>query len=402
MTATAPAALDGIRILDLTRVIAGPFCTMQLADLGAEVIKIEHPTRGDDSRAMKPPEAGGESHFYLAYNRNKQSLALDLARQRGKRIIHELAARAAVLIENFRPGVMARLGLDYETMAERNRGLVYCSVSGYGQAGPMADRPGLDPVLQAESGMMSITGEPDGEPMRHPLSIIDVTAAFYATTAILSALIARGRTGRGQHIDVSLFDASVALLGNAGQHYLTSGEDPARHGNAHSAAMPVGLFHTSTDPLYLALGNDRLYATFCREMIERPELVEDPRFATNAERNANRALLVGIVEEIFATRPLDEWLARARKASLPAGAVRRISAALESPEVAAREMVREVAHPTAGRLRLLGTPMKLSDTPARAPAPPPLLGQHSDQVLREILRYDEDTIRELRADGVVA
>ncbi len=402
MTEPSLAALDGIRILDLSRIIAGPFCTMQLGDLGAEVIKIEHPTRGDDTRAMKPPEAGGESHFYLAYNRNKRSLALDLASEAGKAIIHELAATSDVLVQNFRPGVMDRLGLDYETMAARHPGLIYCSISGYGQTGPMADRPGLDPVLQAESGMMSITGEPDGDPMRHPLSIIDVNTAFYATTAILGALIARGRSGRGQHIDVALFDTSIAMLGNAAQFYLTSGEDPARHGNAHLAAVPVALFHTADDPLYLALGNDRLYRTFCTEMIERPDFAEDPRFASNADRNAHRPLLIELVAEIFRTRPVEDWLARARAAGLPAGAVRRISQSMESSEVAARGMVDEVAHPTAGALRLLGSPMKLSDTPVRAPSPPPTLGQHSDEVLREVLGYDEDRVRALREAGVVA
>ena len=401
MTDTPKPALAGIRVLDLSRIIAGPFCTMQLGDLGADVIKVEHPVHGDDSRNMRPPDAAGEAHFYLAYNRNKRSIGIDLGTEDGRRIIDELAAKSDILVQNFRPGVMARLGLAYETMRERHPHLIYCSISGYGQDGPMADRPGLDPVLQAEAGLMSITGAPDGEATRHPLSIVDITTAFYATTAILAAVVAREKTGCGQHIDVTLFDSAVALTSNAAQFYLTSGEDTARHGNGHGAAVPVGLFQTASDTFYMALGNDRLFATLCREVIERPDLLEDSRFRTNAGRVVNRKELEPILEEIFMTQSSGHWLAKLRAAGLPAGAVRKISETLESEEVAVRGMVETVQHPLAGALRLLGSPMNLSETPIVPVAPPPTLGQHSDDVLRDVLHYGDDALAQLRAAKVI-
>jgi len=393
--------LTGIRVLDLSRIAAGPFCTMQLADLGADVIKVERPGHGDDTRNMKPPEVGGEAHFYLAFNRGKKSVEIDLKFEAGRDLIHALAAKCDVLIQNFRPGVMARLGLDYEAMRARHPHLIYCSISSYGQTGGMSDRPGLDPVLQAEMGLMSLTGALDGEPMRSPLSLTDLFVGLYASTAILSAVIARGATGRGQHIDLALMDGAVATLSNFAQHYLCSGENPARTGNAHAVAVPAAAFRASDGMFYLACGTNRLFALVCREVLDRPELIDDPRFRTNPDRYANREALTVLLNDIFAGDTLANWMRKCRAAGVAAGPVRTVSEALESPEVRERGMVRTVNHPTAGALRLVGTPYNLSDTPAAEPTPPPLLGQHTDEVLRGLLRLDGTTIRSLRETGAI-
>jgi crotonobetainyl-CoA:carnitine CoA-transferase CaiB-like acyl-CoA transferase len=393
--------LAGIRVLDLSRIIAGPFCTMQLGDLGAEIVKIENPRTGDDARAMRPPEAGGEGHFYLAFNRNKRSVALDVTTPEGAEVLHVLAAVSDVLIENFRPGVMQRLGFGYEAMHKRHPRLVYCSISGYGQDGPLADRPGLDPVLQAETGMMSITGPADGPPMRHPLSIVDISTAFYATTAILAALVHRTETGEGQRVEVALFDSAFSLLSNVGQYYLTSGRAPERLGNEHSATVPVGLYETPSGPFYLAIGNDRLFATLCREVLERPDLLQDPRLVSNSTRLAHRREVNALLAEHFATQPRQHWLDRMREAGIPAGAVRSVPEAVESPEVAGRGMLATVPHPTAGDLRLIRSPLRLSDTPVAEPTAPPTLGQHTDEVLSGLLGLDAVRLAALRKAGVI-
>jgi len=393
--------LTGIRVLDLSRIAAGPFCTMQLADLGAEVIKVERPGQGDDTRNMKPPEAGGEAHFYLAFNRGKKSVEIDLKVEAGRDLIHALAEKSDVLIQNFRPGVMVRLGLDYAAMRERHPHLIYCSISSYGQTGSMSDRPGLDPVLQAEMGLMSITGFPGGDPLRSPLSLTDLFVALYASTVILSAVIARGETGRGQHIDLALMDGAVATLSNFAQHYLCSDENPARTGNAHSVAVPADAFKASDGMFYLACGTNRLFALVCRDVIGRPDLIDDPRFRNNPDRHANRDALTVLLNEIFGADTLANWMKKCRVAGVAAGPVRTIAEALESPEVKERGMVRTVQHPTAGALRLVGTPYNLSDTPAAEPTAPPLLGQHTDEVLRELLEMDDAEIRRLREDGAI-
>jgi crotonobetainyl-CoA:carnitine CoA-transferase CaiB-like acyl-CoA transferase len=396
-----PAPLAGVRVLDLSRVIAGPFCTQLLGDLGAEVVKVEHPEHGDDSRGMKPPAAGDEAHFYLAFNRSKKSVAIDLGRPEGRDLVHRLAAVSDVLVENFRPGVMRRLGLDWDTMHARHPALIYCSISAYGQTGPRAERPGFDPVLQAESGMMAVNGEPDGDPLRHPIAIVDTFTGLYAATAILAALFARRETGRGQRIELALLDCAVAMLGNVGQYYLTSGQDPARLGNAHPAAVPVGLFKTRTGPFYLACGTDRLYRQLCDAVLRRPDLVADPRFSTNSARVVNREALFAVLERIFAGDTRESWLARFEAAGVAAGAVRPVSQALESDEVRERGLVATVPHPTAGAVRLLRSPCRFSSTPVRPPAAPPLLGEHTDAVLRDLLAFDADQVAALRAAKVV-
>ena len=394
------APLSGIRILDLTRIVAGPFATMRLADLGAEVIKIEHPDGGDDSRQIKPPEAGGEAFYYLSYNRSKKSIAVNLQTDGGRETIHRLAAVSDVLAQNFRTGVMGRLGLGFEAMHARHPHLVYCSISAYGQTGPMAARPGFDPVLQAESGMMAMTGEPDGPPLRHALSIVDTLTSHYAAEAILAALIARGWTGRGQHIDVSLMDSAVASLSNAAQYQLLTGEDPPRSGNRHQSAVPVGLFETADGCFYMAIAYDRLFQRLCAA-IGREELAGDARFATGPARSEYREALYEILGAVFASDTCASWIARLQAAGLPAGPVRSVSETMRSPEVEARNMVREVDHPTGGRLRLVGTPFNFSETPTVPPSAPPLLGQDTDAVLRELLGMDAAEIAALRAEGAI-
>lgn len=402
--ATSPAAtapLAGVRVLDFSRVLAGPFCTLQLADLGAEVIKLENPDGGDDTRQFKPPEAGGEAHYYLAMNRSKRSVALDIRKPEAQEIVHGLAAKCDVLIQNYRVGVMERVGFGWETMRERHPHLIYCSISAYGVTSPWAKRPGFDPVLQAESGIMSYTGHPDGPPTRHPLAIIDTFTAMYATSAILAAYIARLRTGKGQLIDLALMDTAVAVQTNAAQSYLVSGQDPVRMGNSHPAAVPVGLFETQTGPFYMAVGTQKLFALVCEKVLERPDLLTDPRFATNSARQANRDAVFGLLNETFAANTREYWLDRMVAAGVPAGAVRNVSEAMESPEIAARGMVTTVDHPTAGPLRLLGSPYHFSDTPTATPEAPPLLGQHTEQVLRDLIGADDAMLGRWRTGGAI-
>lgn len=395
--------LRGVRVLDLSRIIAGPNCTMQLADMGAEVIKIEMPGSGDDSRRMKPPEAGGEGHFYLAFNRNKKSVAVDMKSAQGLDLIHRLAAVSDVLVENFRPGVMQRLGLDYAAMREKYPRLVYCSVSAYGQTGPMADRPGLDPVLQAEMGLMSLAGEVDGGPLRHPLSIVDTFTSLYASTAVCGALVEQRETGRGRHIDVSLMGGAISVLGNMAQYYFTSGRNPPRMGNGFPTVAPVGAFEGSDGGLfYIACGTQRLYENLVGKALERPDLISDPRFDEMHRRVDNREALIAILEGIFASGTRDHWVGRIRAAGVPAGPVRSLSEALTSPEVIAAGLVQTVAHPTAGDLTMLRSPIHLPDGPVREDTPPPLLGEHTDAVLRDVLGLDEAAIAALRETGAIA
>ena len=372
--------LAGLCVLDLSRVVAGPFCTMQLGDLGAEVIKVESPHGGDDSRNMKPPEIEGESPMFLAFNRNKKSVVLDLRSEAGLAEFRTLAVNCDILVENFRPGVMARLGLDYAAMAKLNKQLIYCSISAYGQTGSMSARPGFDPILQAEMGMMALNGEPDGVPLRHPLSISDMLTGFYAVTAILAAVHARATTGVGQLIDVCLMDSVIAVLSNAAQHHLQTGMEPPRSGNVFLPAAPASLFPTQTDPIYLSAISNKLFATLCGDVLDQPGLAEDSRFRTNTDRVRNRTELFALLEQALATGTAEHWNVKMRAAGIPVGIVRKVSDALRAEEVVSRGMVVEVQHPTMGALQLLGTPFNFSGTPLPPPQPPPVLDQHHGEV----------------------
>ncbi len=395
--------LEGVRVLDLSRIIAGPNCTMQLGDLGAEIIKVEVPESGDDSRRMKPPEIGGEGHFYLAFNRNKKSIAIDMKSDAGRDLVLKLAAKSDVFVENFRPGVARRLGVGYDTLRELNPSLVYCSVSAYGQEGVMSERPGLDPVFQAEMGLMSLCGEIEGSPMRHPLSIIDLFTSLYASTAVCAAIADQKATGQGRHIDVSLMGGAISVLGNAAQYYFTSGEAPPRMGNNFPTVVPVGAFAGSDGGLfYLACGTQRLYENLVVKALDRPDLAEDPRFAAMGDRVKHRDIFMPLLETILVEQPRDHWVEKLRAAGVPCGPVRSLPEALNSPEVLEAGLVQTMAHPTAGELKTLRSPIGLSDRPTRDDTPPPLLGEHTDEILREVLDVDAAGIAELRAQKVVS
>jgi crotonobetainyl-CoA:carnitine CoA-transferase CaiB-like acyl-CoA transferase len=392
--------LSGITVLDLTRVMSGPYCTLMLADMGARVIKVERPGRGDDTRGWGPPFVSGESVYFLSVNRNKESLTLDFKQPDGRRMLDTLIERADVLVENFTPGTLHRLGLDYASLAARHPRLVYASVSGYGQTGPLSGRVGYDAVTQAESGLMSVTGEIDGPPIRLGVPIADLAAGLFAVQGILAALVSRASTGHGQHVDVSMLDSVAALLTYHATAYLTSGEDLPRMGNGHASIVPYNIFPAQDGPFVLAVGNDDQWRRFC-VAAERLDLATDQRFATNAQRVENRALLEPIVGRIVETRKRKDWVERLGQAGVPCGGVRQVSEVLESPEIGAREMLTSVPHPTAGDLRLVAGPVKLSGSTARPDVAPPLLGQHTESILTEDLGISSEELRDLRRRNVV-
>lgn len=397
------APLKGVRVLDLSRIIAGPNATLQLADLGAEVIKVEAPGDGDDSRRMKPPEQGGEGHFYMAFNRNKESMVVDLKQAAGQALVREMATKCHVMVENFRPGVADRLGVGYDAIRPVNESIIYCSVSAYGQTGMMVDRPGLDPIFQAEMGMMSITGEIDGQPMRSPLSIIDTITSLYAATAISAALVDQQATGTGRHIDVSLMGGAVSALGNAAQYYFATGETPPRMANAFPTVAPVGAFEGSDGGMfYIACGTQRLYENLVVKALGRPDLRDDPRFQAMPDRVRHRDAIMGELADIFSKEPRDHWVKVMREASVPCGPIRSIGEALESPEVREAGLVQTVAHPTAGDIEILRSPIGVTGAERTADRPPPLHGEHTDTVLKRLLNLPGEEIARLRAEGVVA
>lgn len=371
------AALSDVLVVDLSRVLAGPYCTMMLGDLGATVIKVEQPGKGDDTRHFGPPYIAGESAYYLGLNRNKQSITLDFTTPQGKEKLLGLIDRATVLVENFRPGTLKPHGLDYASLHKSHPGLIYCSISGYGATGPFASLPGYDFVAQAESGIMAVTGEIEGEPMRVGVPVGDVSAGMFGALSILAALHYRNRTGRGQHIDLSLLETTMSLLSNVSSNYLISDEESARYGNGHPNIVPYQAFATSDGHLVVACGNDRLYQALCH-LLGREDLAEDPRFATNPLRVVNRAELVPVLQEAFRQRSTAEWLPNLRAAGIPCGPINQVSQAFNAPQIRERGLVWECDHPTAGKIKLVGSPMHLSETPTRLYKAPPLLGEHND------------------------
>ena len=373
------AVLSDVVVVDLSRVLAGPYCTMVLGDLGATVIKVEQPGRGDDTRQFGPPYIAGESAYYLGLNRNKYSILLDFSTPEGKQRLLELIRTATVLVENFRPGTLQRQGLDYETLKAINPGLIYCSISGYGQTGPYASRPGYDFVAQAESGVMAVTGEIDGDPQRVGSPVGDVSAGMFACTAILAALRVRDRTGQGQHIDIALIETTMSLLSNVASNYLISGEEAARFGNGHPNIVPYQAFHTRDGHVVVSCGNDRLYQSLCR-LLGREDLASDPRFATNPQRVRNRNELVPVLQEAFLARTTDEWLPELRAVGIPCGPINSVSQIFNDPHIQARGYVWECDHPKAGKIKLAGSPMHFSETPTRLYKAPPLLGEDDEKV----------------------
>ena len=395
-----PNALEGIRVLDLSRVLAGPYCTMLLGDYGADVIKIEIPGRGDDTRQWGPPWFGTESAYYLSVNRNKRSLTLNLKHSEGAEIIRRLASQSDILVENFMVGMLAKFDLDYPNLRKLNPGLIYCSLTGYGQYGIEADRAGYDFITQAEGGIMSITGPVDGEPYKVGVAIVDITAGLFALNAILAALYHREQSGEGQYIDVALFDSQLAWLTNVGENYLISGQDPLRYGNAHPNIVPYQVFASADGRFAIGVGNDAQYRKLC-ELAECLELWEDPRFQTNPGRVEHRRELVSRLQQAFLTRTNLEWLKLFRAAEIPSGPINTVSQALNHPQARAREMVQEIPHPLGDKVKLVGPVAKLSETPARIHRPPPLVGEHNTEILAELLGYTVEDITRLRGEGVI-
>lgn len=404
-------ALGHIRVLDLSRVLAGPWCSQNLADLGADVIKIERPGSGDDTRAWGPPyakDAAGnntsEAAYYLSANRGKRSVTVDIASAEGQALVRELARHSDVVLENFKVGHLKRYGLDYASLKAIKPDLVYCSITGFGQDGPYAHRAGYDFLIQGMGGLMSVTGErdelPGGGPQKAGVALTDLMTGMYATIAVLAALTHRDRTGEGQYIDMALLDTQVAMLANVGSNYLNSGKPPKRWGNAHANIVPYQTFACSDGHIIVASGNDGQYQKFV-EAGGRPELAHDPRFATNPLRVQNRDVLVPLLAEMVATRRRDEWIAMLEEVGVPCGPINDVGEVFANEQVRARGMAVELPHPSAGKVTLVRNPMKMSATPATSAKAPPLLGEHTDEVLRDVLGKNGDEIAALRGKGVV-
>lgn len=399
------APLANIRVLDLTRVLAGPWCTQNLADLGADVIKVERPGSGDDTRGWGPPylkdnkgEDTTEAAYYLSANRNKRSLALNFTTEAGREVILALAAKADILVENYKVGGLKKYGLDYANLKEINPRLIYCSITGFGQTGPYATRPGYDYIIQGMGGLMSITGEhddlPGGGPQKAGVAVSDLMTGMYSTVAILAALNERHTSGLGQYIDMALLDCQVAMLANQNLNYMTTGQAPKRAGNAHQNLVPYQVFEVEDGHLILAVGNDTQFAAFCR-LINMPELAEDDRYRKNPARVVNRESLIPLLATVMKTRKRDDWLAALEANNIPGGPINTIDQVYADPQVLARQMKLELPHPVAGTTPLSASPMRFSDTPVQYRGAPPTLGQHSVEILRDELGWDEAQIAQL-------
>jgi len=406
-----PGPLSHVRVLDLTRVLAGPWCGQNLADLGAEVIKVERPGKGDDSRAFGPPwikDAAGkdtaEAAYFVCANRGKQSITLDLSKPEAQQIVRRLAAKCDVLLENYKVGDLARYGLGYDDLAKDNPGLVYCSITGFGQTGPDKDKPGYDFMAQGMGGLMSVTGErddlPGGGPQRVGVPIVDIMTGMYASIAVCAAIAHRAVTGVGQYIDMALLDTQVAFLSNQAMNYLASGEAPPRLGNTHPNIVPYQTFRTADGAIILACGNDNLFRKFC-DVAGCPELATDARFASNGKRVENRTVLTETLDSVFARRSTREWVSALEGAGVPNGPINDLKQVFEEPQVIARGMRVEVPHPTAGRVAMVASPMRFSATPIEYRSPPPTLGQHTEKILSEQLCMSADDIERLRQTGIV-
>jgi crotonobetainyl-CoA:carnitine CoA-transferase CaiB-like acyl-CoA transferase len=398
-TKGAPTALDGLLVVDFTRVVAGPACTQTLADFGAEVIKIENPEGGDDTRSYEHADLAGESAAFVSLNRNKRGIALDLTKPEARGIALELIARADVVVENFSSGVMKKYGLDYASVAPTNPRLVYCSISAYGRQGPFASRPGFDPITQAESGFMSLNGFPDGPPVRTGPPAIDMVTGMSACNAIMMALFARDRIGRGQQVEVALFDIAVAMTQFYGMAYLMTGVNPSRQGNSPNGSPSVGLYEASDGPFYIACANDRLYRRLVIEVLGRPDLASG-EFVDRRSRSANKEKLRAILTEIFAQDIRETWVAKMKSGNIPVGYLRTVEEAFNSPEVRQRDRLSQIPHPAAGTVPNIESPLYLGLTPVIDPVAAPLLGEHTKEVLRKTLGYDDARIAALAVAGV--
>ncbi len=393
-----PGLLEGIQVLDVSRVLTGPYCSMMLADLGAKVLKVEVPGRGDDTRHWGPPFLGGESAYFLSVNRNKKSVTLNLRSQEGREILLRLAERSDVLLENFSPGTMDRLGLGYDTVSRRSPRIVYCSISGFGQNGPYRDLPAYDIILQGMGGLQGITGEPGRPPVRIGVAVADIAGGMFAAYAIVSAIVHRERTGKGERLDVSLLDSQLAWLTYMAGYFFATGQDPERAGSRHPTIVPYQAFATADGFVNVAAGNDDIFRRLC-EAVGRAELAGDPRFSTNPARVVNRGELEPLLEGIFASRPGAHWITVLRKHGVPVGPVYRISEIVRDPQVLARGSLLAMSHPKAGDMRAFAVPFKALEERG-AHVPPPLLGEHTDEVLAS-LGYSRQRIDELRRSGVI-
>ncbi len=392
-------ALDGIRIIDFSKALAGPYCTMLLADMGAEVIKVEMPGSGDDSRGWGPPFIEGEAAYFLSVNRNKKSITLNLKDPKAKEIALKIIEKADIVLESNRPGVMTKLGLDYETVKKINPEIIYCSISGFGQTGPYSKRPGFDQVIQGYGGIMGLTGEKGGGPLKVGIAVTDIATGMFAATGILTALYHRERTGQGQHVDASMLDGQVSWLTYQAGRYLASGNVPQRIGSAHPLIVPYQDFEASDGFINIAAGNDNLWKKFCA-VTDLNDIADDPKFATNPKRVENRDEVVAIVSKKIKTKTMQEWLDILNDTGVPCGPIYTVDQIFKDPQVLAREMLVEVDHPKCGKIQVTGSPIKLSETPAEITTHPPMLGEHNNSILQEF-GFSEEDITKLKEDKVI-